>query len=82
MELVHPYISPLQETINNRSTSPFVLVFPLVSQTPVVYLCNRALCFFQTLPQDIVHHRGRHTREPETETAERATEPGETFCLT
>lgn len=31
---------------------------------------------FQTLPQDVLHHRGRHSREPETETAERAAKPG------
>lgn len=31
---------------------------------------------FQTLPQDVIHHRGRHSREPETETAERAAKPG------
>ncbi|CAG14324.1 unnamed protein product, partial [Tetraodon nigroviridis] len=28
------------------------------------------------LPQDLIHHRGRHAGEPAAEAAERAAEPG------
>ena len=48
------------------------LVFHIVTHLVLFSFC------FQTLSQDVVHHRGRHTREPETETAERAAEPGKT----